>query len=76
MQTLGRLLENIIRHAGIGTRQAIEDVIDWNFRIFAARFAAGLRTRDHALHLPKSCSIDQHDVLLFGIGVEEVAVES
>ena len=45
---------DVIRDARIRTRQLIEDVIEWDFGIFATGFAAG----NQALRLMKSCSIN------------------
>ena len=50
-------------------RQPIENVVEWNFGVFATHFAAS----NHALRLLESCGVDQDDVLLFGCGIEEVA---
>ena len=60
----GRHFQNVIRDARIGARQAVENVVEWNIGLLTTRFAAC----DDALGLVQSCSIDEHDALLFGSG--------
>ena len=72
LQTFHRHFQNVIRDTRIGIRQAIENVIEWQFGIFATVFAAG----NHSLCFLQSRSIDGNDVLLFGSGIEEIATVS
>jgi hypothetical protein len=70
MWALCRRLKDVIRHAGIGARDLVENDIEGDLcSIWIATF-----TRfNQPLGFVQSCRIDEDDVLLFGCGVEELA---
>ena len=49
LQTPGRHFQNVIRHARIGTRQLIQNVVEGDFGILATGFVAG----DHTSQLSR-----------------------
>ena len=66
-------LQNVIRHARIGSGNAIEDVIEWNFRAIRVAVLAGF---NQPLGFPQGGGVDEYDVLLFRRWVEGRRVAS
>src|SRR5215831_12872129 len=54
--------QNVIRHARIGSGDAVENVIEWNLSAFVIAMLARL---DQPLRLAESCGLDEYDNLLF-----------
>jgi hypothetical protein len=52
-----RLFQNVIRHARIGSGNAVEDVIEWNLGVLLIAVPARL---DQPLGLAESCGLDKH----------------
>jgi hypothetical protein len=69
LQTPRRHLKYVIRHVRIGTRQPIENVVEWKLGIVATSFVAS----DHALRFLKGSGVDEYKALLFGNGIKEIA---
>src|SRR5262245_28588883 len=65
-----RLFQNVIRHAGIGAGHTVDDVIEWNLGTVRIAAFAGF---NQPLGFAQGCGADEHHVLLFGRGIEEVA---
>jgi hypothetical protein len=61
VRALRWLLQNVIRHAGIGSCNAIENGIERNLGAFGIAFLAGL---DQSLGFAKNYGIDEYDYLL------------
>jgi hypothetical protein len=70
IRTLRRGFQNVIRHARIGAGDAVEDVIEGNLSGFRIAVLTGF---DQLLGFAERRGIDEHDDLLFGRGIEEVA---
>src|SRR5262249_53872554 len=68
-RTLRCLFQNVICHAGIGAGDAIEDVIERNFRAIRIAVLAGV---DSLLGLAQSRGINQDDASLFWWRIEEI----
>jgi hypothetical protein len=62
VRTFRWLLQNVIRHAWIGARDAIKDVIERNLCPFWIAVLAGF---NQPLRLAKNRDVDDYDVLLF-----------
>ena len=69
LRTLRRLFANVVCYRWIVASNAIEDVIEGQFRIL---WTATLTTDDQFFRVPQSLSVDEDDVLSLASGIEEV----